>query len=54
MGKTTEISWCDSTFNYGVPSTQLNWEYTREHWLRDDSIAWLKEKSKRPMSEFVK
>lgn len=39
---------------YGVPSTDLNWEYTKKYWLREDSIAWLREKAQKPMSEFVK
>lgn len=34
---------------YGVPSTDLNWDYTKKNWLREDSIAWLREKAKKPM-----
>lgn len=39
---------------YGEPSTDLNWDYTVKNWMRADSIAWLREKAKKPISEFLK
>lgn len=39
---------------YGVPSTDMNWEYTKHNWMRFDSIKWLVEQSKKPMSKFLK
>ena len=28
---------------YGEPSTDKNWDFCREHWMRPDSIEWLLE-----------
>ena len=39
---------------YGVPSTDLNWEYTKKNWLRPDMVNWLREKAQKPISEFLK
>lgn len=30
---------------YSVPTSNHNWEYCRAHWMRPDSIKWLREKS---------
>lgn len=34
---------------YGQPSGDKNWDACREHWLRPDSVRWLREKTKEAM-----
>ncbi len=32
---------------YGKPSGDENWRYTRQNWMRHDSIEWLKKHAQR-------
>jgi hypothetical protein len=34
---------------FGQSSTEKNWAGCREDWMRPDSVAWLREKAKRPL-----